>query len=65
MCCRSGWQGLSDFFKQWRYADVSKKLNEFITGHSSGDVAGKYGAGFSLQKRDEAIKSVEHPWLNT
>jgi hypothetical protein len=52
-------------FKQWRYADVSKKLNEFITGHSSGDVAGKYGAGFSLQKRDEAIKSVEHPWLNT
>ena len=33
------------------------------TGHSSGDVAGKYGAGFSLQKRYEAINSVDHPWL--
>ena len=46
-----------------RYADVSKELNDFITGHSSGDVAGKYGSGFSLQKRYEAINSETHPWL--
>ena len=47
-----------------RDADVSKELNDFITGHSSGDVAGKYGSGFSLQKRYEAINSVKHPWLS-
>ena len=46
-----------------RDADVSKELNDFITGHSSGDVAGKYGSGFSLQKRYVAINSVKHPWL--
>jgi len=47
-----------------RDADVSKELNDFITGHSSGDVAGKYGSGFSLQKRYVAINSVKHPWLS-
>ena len=51
---------LKDFLRD---ADVSKELNDFITGHSSGDVAGKYGSGFSLQKRYEAINSVQHPWL--
>jgi hypothetical protein len=38
-------------------------VGRFSTDHSSGDVAGKYGAGFSLQKRYEAINSVDHPWL--
>jgi hypothetical protein len=47
-----------------RDAGVAKELNDFITGHSSGDVAGKYGSGFSLQKRYEAINSVKHPWLS-
>lgn len=46
-----------------RKTNVSKELNDLITGHSSGDVAGKYGSGFSLQKRYEAMNSVEHPWL--
>jgi hypothetical protein len=40
----------------------SKELNDFITGYASGDVAGKYGAGVSLQKRYESINSVKHPW---
>jgi hypothetical protein len=31
--------------------------------HSSGDVAGKYASGFSLQKRYDAINSAKHPWL--
>ena len=47
-----------------RDAGVAKELNDFITSHSSGDVAGKYGDGFSLQKRYEAINSVKHPWLS-
>lgn len=47
-----------------RDAGVTKELNDFITGHSSGDVAGKYGVGFSLEKRYEALNSVKHPWLN-
>lgn len=47
-----------------RDAGVTKELNDFITGHSSGDVAGTYGVGFSLQKRYEALNSVKHPWLN-
>jgi integrase len=46
-----------------RDADVSKKLNDFITDHAAGDVAGKYGSGFSLQRRYEAINSVKHHWL--
>jgi hypothetical protein len=34
-----------------------------FTSQSSGDVAGKYGVGFSFQKRYESINSVDHPWL--
>jgi len=29
-----------------------------------GDVAGKYGSGFSLQKGYEAINSEKYPWLS-
>jgi len=46
-----------------RNAGVSKEINDFITGHSSGDVAGTYGSGPSLQIRADALNSVSHPWL--
>ena len=46
-----------------RDAGISKELNDFITGHAQVDVAGKYGDGFSLERRYEAINSVSHPWL--
>ena len=44
---------------------VTKEINDFITGHSSGDVAGQYGSGPSLLVRYEAVNSVSHPWLTT
>ena len=48
-----------------RDCDVTKEINDFITGHSSGDVAGQYGSGPSLLVRYEAVNSVSHPWLTT
>ena len=42
---------------------VSKEINDFITGHSSGDVAGQYGSGPSLYVRYEAVNSVSHSWF--
>jgi hypothetical protein len=42
---------------------VPKEVNDFITGHSSGDVAGTYGSGPSLKVRQAALNSVVHPWL--
>ncbi len=48
--------GLKDMLRD---ADVSKELNDFITGHSSGDVAGDYGSGPSLEKRYEALTKIE------
>ena len=44
-------------------AQLGLGVGRCSTCHSSGDVAGKYGVGFSLQKRYEAINSVDHPWL--
>jgi hypothetical protein len=49
-----------------RDAGVSKEVNDFITGHASGDVAGSYGSGPSLRVRKEAIEclsftSLGHP----
>lgn len=41
-----------------RNAGVSKEVNDFITGHSSGDVAGNYGSGVSLPVRYEAICKI-------
>jgi integrase len=41
-----------------RDVDVSKEINDFITGHSSGDEASKYGSGPSLQVRLEAITKL-------
>ncbi|MEO9575319.1 MAG: DUF6538 domain-containing protein [Roseobacter sp.] len=46
-----------------RDAGVTEEVNNFITGHGSGDVAGTYGSGPSLEVRREALDSVEHPWL--
>jgi integrase len=46
-----------------RDAGVQKEINDFITGHGSGDVAGKYGSGPSLKVRYEALCKVDHPWL--
>jgi integrase len=46
-----------------RDLEVSKELNDYITGHGQGDVAGEYGIGPSLAKRLEIINRIEHPWL--
>ena len=47
-----------------RDADVSKEVNDFITGHSSGDEASKYGSGPSLEVRLEAIKKLDLDFLD-
>ena len=47
-----------------RELEVSKELNDFITGHAQGDVGGKYGEGPSLKKRAEVIDRIQYPWLN-
>ena len=47
-----------------RELEVSKELNDFITGHAQGDVGGKYGEGPSLKKRAEVIDRIQPPWLN-
>lgn len=46
-----------------RDAGVSKELNDFITGHGQGDVAGGYGQGHSLEKRFEAISRIDVAFL--
>lgn len=46
-----------------RDAGVSKEVNDFITGHSQGDEAGKYGSGPSLESKYKAVNAVDHPWL--
>jgi len=55
-----------NFKDMMRDAGVSKEVNDFITGHASGDVAGQYGSGPSLRVRKEAIEclsftSLGHP----
>ena len=42
-----------------RNAGVSKELNDFITGHGQGDVAGAYGEGNSISQRYEAICRIK------
>lgn len=41
-----------------RDAGVSKEINDFITGHALGDVAGNYGSGPSLKVRKDAIEML-------
>ena len=53
----------SNFKDALRELEVSKELNDFITGHAQGDVGGKYGDGPSMRKRLEIINRVRHPYL--
>ena len=46
-----------------RDASVSKEVQDFITGHAQGDVAGSYGQGPSITTRYDSIMAVKHPWL--
>jgi integrase len=50
------------FKDKLRDAGVTKETNDFITGHASGDVSGKYGSGPSLKVRQEAIDRPD--WSN-
>jgi len=47
-----------NFKDMLRDAGVSKEVNDFITGHGAGDVAGNYGVGPSLSVRKEAVERV-------
>ena len=42
---------------------VAKEVNDYITGHGSGDAAGRYGVGPSVSVRYEQLSRVSHPWL--
>ena len=46
-----------------RDAGISKENQDFITGHSQGDVASSYGQGPSIKTRYECIMAVDHPWV--
>lgn len=52
-----------NFKDMLRDAGVSKEINDFITGHGAGDVAGSYGSGPSLKVRKEAIELLSFPYL--
>ena len=47
-----------------RTVKITKETNDYITGHGSGDAAGDYGKGPSMELRAEAINAVKHPWLD-
>ncbi len=53
-----------NFKDMLRDVDASKEVNDFITGHGSGDVAGSYGSGPSLAKRQEAIERISLVFLS-
>jgi len=43
---------------------VSKELNDYITGHGPGDVAGnKYGEGHDIKHRYEALNLLAHNYI--
>ncbi|MDE3240348.1 MAG: hypothetical protein KGN33_15420 [Paracoccaceae bacterium] len=46
-----------------RSLQVTKEINDFITGHAQGDVAGEYGEGPAMQVRLQILNAVKHPWL--
>jgi len=46
-----------------RDASVSKEIQDFVTGHGQGDVAGNYGIGPSITTRYNSIMAVKHSWL--
>jgi len=49
------------FKDKLRDAGVSKEINDFLTGHGSGDVAGGYGSGPSLTTRRDAMEQLRFP----
>ena len=49
--------------KMLRDVGVSKEINDEITGHGSGDVAGDVYGGTSIQTRAEAISELDLSWL--
>ena len=53
----------SNFKDALRELEVSKELNDFITGHAQGDVGGRYGEGPSIAKRAEVMNRIQHPYL--
>jgi integrase len=46
-----------------RDAGYTKEINDFLTGHAQGDVAGRYGQGPSIAKRLEVLNSINHQCL--
>jgi len=52
-----------NFKDMLRDAGVSKEVNDFITGHGSGDVAGNYGVGPSLSVRRAAVEGLGFKFL--
>jgi len=46
-----------------RDAGVYKEINDFYTGHSSGDVAGTSYDGVGVDTRYNEISKAQHPWL--
>jgi len=43
---------------------IAKELNDYITGHSQGDVAGdRYGVGHDVKVRYDALNKVHHPYI--
>ena len=45
-----------------RDAGVSKETSDYLSGHASGDVSGKYGRGPSMKTRYEAISKLPSLW---
>jgi integrase len=52
-----------NFKDMMRDAGVPKEVNDFITGHGSGDVAGSYGSGPSMAVRKAAMMGLSFPFL--
>lgn len=46
-----------------RNAGMDEELRNFITGHAQKSVGSKYGQGHNAKVKLEAIKSINHPWL--
>ncbi|MDU8945550.1 tyrosine-type recombinase/integrase [Ovoidimarina sediminis] len=42
---------------------IAKEIQDYITGHKQGDIAGSYGQGPSLKVRYENMMKVQHPYL--
>ncbi len=52
------------FKDMMRNSGTSKELNDFITGHSSGDAAGNYGEGHALILRHLAVETLDASFLH-